>query len=175
MDTIIEKLRAVVGSAAVLSEPDELLVYECDGLPQHKYRPRAVVFPSSTEETAAVMRVLAREGVPFTPRGAGTGLSGGALALNQGVVIELARMRQILKIDEANRIAVVQTGVVNLHVSRAVAHLGLHYVPDPSSQPTCTIGGNIAENAGGIHCLEIWNDYGSCAGLASGAGRRRGC
>jgi glycolate oxidase subunit GlcD len=154
VDPIIEKLRAVVGSAAVLSEPDELLVYECDGLPQHKYRPRAVVFPSSTEETSAVMRVLAREGVPFTPRGAGTGLSGGALALNEGVVIELARMRKILKIDPANRLVVVQPGVVNLHVSRAVAHLGLHYVPDPSSQPTCTIGGNIAENAGGIHCLK---------------------
>ncbi|MBA2705024.1 MAG: FAD-binding protein [Blastocatellia bacterium] len=154
MDTIIEKLRAIVGESAVLSEPDELLVYECDGLPQHKYRPRAVVFPSSTEETAAVMRALAQAGVPFTPRGAGTGLSGGALALNRGVVIELARMRQILKIDAVNRIAVVQPGVVNLHVSRAVAHLGLHYVPDPSSQPTCTIGGNIAENAGGIHCLK---------------------
>jgi len=154
VDTIIKTLRAVVGRAAVLSEPEELLVYECDGLPHHKYRPRAVVFPSSTEETAAVMRVLARENVPFTPRGAGTGLSGGALALNNGVVIELARMRKILKVDEANRTAVVQTGVVNLHVSRAVAHLGLHYVPDPSSQPTCTIGGNIAENAGGIHCLK---------------------
>ncbi|HEV7797848.1 MAG TPA: FAD-linked oxidase C-terminal domain-containing protein [Pyrinomonadaceae bacterium] len=154
MDTIIEELRAIVGSAAVLSEPDELLVYECDGLPQHKYRPRAVVFPSSTEETSAVMRLLAQERVPFTPRGAGTGLSGGALALNDGVVIELARMRKILKIDEANRIAIVQPGVVNSHVSRAVAHLGLHYVPDPSSQPTCTIGGNIAENAGGIHCLK---------------------
>jgi glycolate oxidase subunit GlcD len=154
VDTFIEKLRAVVGSAGALSEPDELLVYECDGLPQHKYRPRAVVFPSSTEETSAVMRLLAREGVPFTPRGAGTGLSGGALTLNEGVVIELARMRRILKIDEANRIAVVQPGVVNSHVSRAVAHLGLHYVPDPSSQPTCTIGGNIAENAGGIHCLK---------------------
>ncbi len=154
VDTIIEKLSAVVGSAAVLSEPDELLVYECDGLPQHKYRPRAVVFPSSTEETSAIMRLLAREGVPFTPRGAGTGLSGGALTLNQGVVIELARMRQILRIDKTNRTATVQPGVVNSHVSRAVAHLGLHYVPDPSSQPTCTIGGNIAENAGGIHCLK---------------------
>ena len=154
VDTIIQELRAVVGSAAVLSEPDELLVYECDGLPQHKYLPRAVVFPSSTEETSAVMRVLAAAGVPFTPRGAGTGLSGGALSLNRGVVVELARMRKILKIDEANRIAVVQPGVVNSHVSRAVAHLGLHYVPDPSSQPTCTIGGNIAENAGGIHCLK---------------------
>ena len=154
MDKLIENLKAVVGSSAVLSEPDELLVYECDGLPQHKYLPRAVVFPSSTEETAAVMRLLARDGVPFTPRGAGTGLSGGALSLNNGVVIELARMRKILKIDEANRLAVVQPGVVNSHVSRAVAHLGLHYVPDPSSQPTCTIGGNIAENAGGIHCLK---------------------
>jgi len=154
VDTIIEDLRTVVGDASVLSDPDELLVYECDGLPQHKYRPRAVVFPSSTEETSAVMRLLARAEVPFTPRGAGTGLSGGALSLNQGVVIELARMRRILKIDEENRIAVVQPGVVNSHVSRAVAHLGLHYVPDPSSQPTCTIGGNIAENAGGVHCLK---------------------
>ncbi|MBA3256723.1 MAG: FAD-binding protein, partial [Pyrinomonadaceae bacterium] len=149
-----ENLRAIVGQDAVLSEPSELIVYECDGLPQHKYPPRAVVFPSSTEQTAAVMRALADAGVPFTPRGAGTGLSGGALALNRGVVIELARMRKILSIDEENRTAVVQTGVVNAHVSKAVAHLGLHYVPDPSSQGTCTIGGNIAENAGGIHCLK---------------------
>ena len=100
------------------------------------------------------MKELARAEVPFTPRGAGTGLSGGALALNQGVVIELARMRKILKIDPVNRLAVVQPGVVNLHVSRAVAPFGLYYVPDPSSQPTCTIGGNIAESAGGIHCLK---------------------
>lgn len=150
----INNLRAVVGAENVLTEPDELLVYECDGLPHHKYRPRAVVFPSTTEETADVMRVLAEAAVPFTPRGAGTGLSGGALALNEGVVIELARMRKVLKVDVANSSAVVQTGVVNSHVSRAVAHLGLHYVPDPSSQPTCTIGGNIAENAGGIHCLK---------------------
>src|SRR3989442_7456045 len=100
------------------------------------------------------MRILAASAVPFTPRGAGTGLSGGALALNRGVVIELARMRQVLKIDRDNRFAVVQAGVVNAHVSRAVAALGLHYVPDPSSQPTCTIGGNLAENAGGIHCLK---------------------
>src|SRR5712691_2394731 len=154
MDQLAKTLRAVLGCDAVLSEPDELLVYECDGLPQHKHAPRAVVFPESTEATAEVMRVLARFGVPFTPRGAGTGLSGGALALNRGVVIELARMRKILRVDEDNRLAVVQTGVVNAHVSRAVASLGLLYVPDPSSQPTCTIGGNIAENAGGIHCLK---------------------
>ncbi|HEX5888682.1 MAG TPA: FAD-binding protein, partial [Pyrinomonadaceae bacterium] len=147
-------MSAIVGRENVLSKPDELLVYECDGLPQHKHRPRAVVFPSSTEETSAVMRELARAQVPFTPRGAGTGLSGGALALNSGVVIEMARMRQILCIDVENQVAVVQPGVVNLHVSRAVAPFGLYYVPDPSSQPSCTIGGNIAESAGGIHCLK---------------------
>ncbi|MFN2499425.1 MAG: FAD-binding oxidoreductase [Pyrinomonadaceae bacterium] len=154
MDTLTRELRAILGDEAVRVAPDELLVYECDGLPQHKYLPRAVVFPNSTAQVSAILALLAREQVPFTPRGAGTGLSGGALAMNQGVVIELARMRQILEIDPINRLAVVQPGVVNLHVSRAVAHLGLYYVPDPSSQPTCTIGGNIAENAGGIHCLK---------------------
>ena len=154
MDKLIDNLRAVVGIDAVLSEPSQLLVYECDGLPHHKHLPRAVVLPQSTEETSEVMRVLARYAVPFTPRGAGTGLSGGALALNRGVVIELARMRRVLEIDEQNRTIKVQTGMVNLQVSRAVAHLGLHYVPDPSSQPSCTIGGNIAENAGGVHCLK---------------------
>ena len=154
MDNLIDNLSAIVGRENVLSKPDELLVYECDGLPQHKYRPRAVVFPSSTEETSAIMRELGRANVSFTPRGAGTGLSGGALALNSGVVIEMARMRKILRIDVENRVAVVQPGVVNLHVSRAVAPYGLYYVPDPSSQPSCTIGGNIAESAGGIHCLK---------------------
>ena len=154
VDNLIDNLTAIVGRENVLSKPDELLVYECDGLPQHKHRPRAVVFPSSTEETAAIMRELTRASVPFTPRGAGTGLSGGALALNSGVVIEMARMRKILRIDAENRLAVVQPGVVNLDVSRAVAPFGLYYVPDPSSQPSCTIGGNIAESAGGIHCLK---------------------
>jgi glycolate oxidase subunit GlcD len=154
VDSFIEKLRVIVGVAGVLTETDELLVYECDGLPQHKHPPRAVVFPESTEQLSEILKLLAREHVSFAPRGAGTGLSGGALAVDRGVLIEMARMRKILKIDEANRIAVVQTGVVNSHVSRAVASLGLHYVPDPSSQPTCTIGGNIAENAGGIHCLK---------------------
>src|SRR6185295_3521985 len=117
-----------VGDEAVRSERDELLVYECDGLPQHKHLPRAVAFPNSTEQVSEVLALLAREQVPFTPRGAGTGLSGGALAMERGVVIELARMRRILKIDAPNRLVVVQPGVVNLHVSRAVAHLGLHYV-----------------------------------------------
>src|SRR2546427_4712521 len=153
-DPLVEELRDIVGDENVLSERDELLVYECDGLPQHKHRPRAVVFPSSTAETSKIMAELARAKVPFTPRGAGTGLSGGALALNEGVVIEMARLRKVLKIDPENRLIVVQPGIVNAHVSRAVSQLGLHYVPDPSSQPTCTIGGNLAENAGGIHCLK---------------------
>ncbi len=154
MDQLIKNLRAIVGRENVLSEPEELLVYECDGLPQHKHPPRAVVFPTSTEETSEVLSLLSEAGVSFAPRGAGTGLSGGALAIDRGVVIELARMRAILKIDPENRLAVVQTGLVNAHLSRAVAPYGLYYAPDPSSQPSCTIGGNIAENAGGIHCLK---------------------
>src|SRR5437867_7041839 len=153
-DALIEELREIVGEENVLSESAELLVYECDGLPQHKHPPRAVVFPNSTEETSEVLEVLSDEGVSFAPRGAGTGLSGGALAINRGVVIELARMRRLLRIDTENRLAVVQTGLVNAQLSRAVAPYGLYYVPDPSSQPACTIGGNIAENAGGIHCLK---------------------
>jgi glycolate oxidase subunit GlcD len=154
VDQLIKNLREILGRDNVLSEPEELLVYECDGLPQHKHPPRAVVFPTSTEETSEVLKLLACEGVSFAPRGAGTGLSGGALAIDRGVVIELARMRQILRIDTENRLAVVQTGLVNSHLSRAVAPYGLYYAPDPSSQPSCTIGGNIAENAGGIHCLK---------------------
>src|SRR5438094_10331661 len=153
-DKIIEELRDIVGDENVLSEPDELLVYECDGLPQHKHPPRAVVFPHSTEETSEVLALLHHEGISFAPRGAGTGLSGGALAINRGVVIELARMRKILEVDRENRLARVQTGLVNAQLSRAVAPYGLYYAPDPSSQPACTIGGNIAENAGGIHCLK---------------------
>src|SRR5437762_8975485 len=153
-DKIIEELRDIVGDENVLSEPDELLVYECDGLPQHKHPPRAVVFPNSTEETSEVLALLHDEGISFAPRGAGTGLSGGALAINRGVVIELARMRKILEVDRENRFARVQTGLVNAQLSRAVAPYGLYYAPDPSSQPACTIGGNIAENAGGIHCLK---------------------
>src|SRR5437016_8962027 len=98
-DPLVEELRDVVGDENVLSERDELLVYECDGLPQHKHPPRAVVFPNSTEETSEVLEVLSDEGVSFAPRGAGTGLSGGALAINRGVVIELARMRKILRVD----------------------------------------------------------------------------
>jgi glycolate oxidase subunit GlcD len=153
-DDLIEELAELVGDEGVLSEPEELLVYECDGLPQHKHPPRAVVFPTSTEEVSEVLKLLSHRGISFAPRGAGTGLSGGALAVGRGVVIELARMRRILNVDPENRLAVVQTGLVNAQLSRAVSSYGLYYAPDPSSQPSCTIGGNIAENAGGIHCLK---------------------
>lgn len=154
MDTLVEKLRALLRPEQVISEPEELLVYECDGLTHYRHRPRAVVFPASTEEVAEVLKLLARERVPLVPRGAGTGLSGGALAVGGGVCVELARMRRVLKVDVENRLAVVQAGVVNAHVSRAVARHGLYYVPDPSSQGSCTVGGNVGENAGGIHCLK---------------------
>ena len=154
MDQLVENLRGIVGREHVRSDPDELLVYECDGLTQHKHMPRAVVFPASTEEVAEVVKTLARARVTFAPRGAGTGLSGGALAIERGVVVELARMRRVLRVDVENRIAVVETGMVNAKLSRAVVAHKLHYVPDPSSGAACTIGGNIAENAGGIHCLK---------------------
>lgn len=154
MDSLIEKLISTLGRERVLTKPSELLVYECDGLPQHKHAPRAVVFPETTEETSQILRTLSQEGAHFTARGAGTGLSGGAVALGGGVIVELARMRRILKIDAENRLAVVQTGLVNSELSRKLAAYGLHYAPDPSSQASCTIGGNIAENAGGIHCLK---------------------
>ncbi|MDQ5838043.1 MAG: FAD-binding oxidoreductase, partial [Acidobacteriota bacterium] len=154
MDALVKNLCAVVRPEQVISDPEELLVFECDGLTHYRHRPRAVVFPTSTEEVSEVMRLLAREHVAVVPRGAGTGLSGGALAVGGGVCIELARMRRALKVDVENRLAVVEAGVVNAQVSRAVAKHGLHYVPDPSSQGSCTVGGNIAENAGGIHCLK---------------------
>ena len=172
MDNLIDNLSAIVGRENVLSKPDELLVYECDGLPHHKHRPRAVVFPSSTEETSAIMRELARANVPFTPRGAGTGLSGGALALNSGVVIELARMRKILRIDVENRLAVVQPGVVNLHVSRAVAPFGLYYVPDPSSQPSLHDRRKHRRECRRYSLFEVWNHDGPRAWLSRRSCRR---
>jgi glycolate oxidase subunit GlcD len=154
VDALAKNLRAALKPGQVISDPEELLVFECDGLTHYRHRPRAVVFPQTTEEVSEVMSLLARERVAVVPRGAGTGLSGGALAVGGGVCIELARMRRILKVDVENRLAVVEAGVVNAQVSRAVARQGLHYVPDPSSQGSCTVGGNIAENAGGIHCLK---------------------
>ena len=151
--TVIAALEAIVGTRRVLSRPGELLVYTADGLPAYRKLPSIAVFPGTREELIDVVRVLARHRVPFVPRGAGTGLSGGALA--DGVVlIGLNRLTRILSIDPENALAVVEPGVVNVALTRATTAYGLHYAPDPSSQAACTIGGNVAENAGGPHCLK---------------------
>ena len=146
------ELEAALGAAAVLWAPEDLLVYEYDGTID-RASPDAIAFPATAAEVAQVMRIANRHDLPVTPRGAGTGLSGGALAARGGVVVALNRMRRILAIDVENRTALVEPGVVNLDLGDAVAPHGLAYVPDPSSQRACTIGGNIAENAGGPHTL----------------------
>ncbi|MEW6730989.1 MAG: FAD-linked oxidase C-terminal domain-containing protein [Acidobacteriota bacterium] len=151
---LINALRQIVGRENLLSEPAELLVYECDALTTHRSAPSAVVIVSSTEQVAGVVGVLNEYNVAFVARGAGTGLSGGALAYQGGVIIEMSRMNRILKISCEDRIAVVETGIININLTRAVEPLGYYYAPDPSSQTACTIGGNIAENAGGPHCLK---------------------
>jgi glycolate oxidase subunit GlcD len=148
-----ERLANIVGDRHVLSRPAQLLVYASDGLPGYHREPLLAVFPGTRDEVIEVVRLLAAEGVPFVPRGAGTGLSAGALA-DGLVLLGLHRLRRIVRIDAENRLAVVEPGVVNAHLTRAVAEHGLHYAPDPSSQAACTVGGNVAENAGGPHCLK---------------------
>jgi len=157
---LLDELRAAAGADAVLSREEELFVYECDALTHHTGRPAAVVLPHSSDEVVAIVRACARAGVPFVARGAGTGLSGGAVALGGGVVIECARMNRVLEIDPVDRVAVVQPGVVNADLSKAAAADGLFFAPDPSSQQACTVGGNVAENSGGPHTLK----YGSTTG-----------
>jgi glycolate oxidase len=144
----------LVGEGGLIVEPAQLRTYECDGLTGFRVVPALVVLPATTDEVAAVVRVCHRERIPFVARGAGTGLSGGALPVADGIVIGLARMRRILSVDVANQRAVVQPGVTNAAISAAVAQHDLYYAPDPSSQIVCTIGGNVAENSGGAHCLK---------------------
>lgn len=153
MTTLAGELATIVGAHHVLERATELLAYENDGLPGYRKRPLLAVFPGTRTETVAVVRALHRAQIPFVPRGAGTGLSGGALA--DGVVLlGLNRLKTIIAIDPDARTAVVEPGVVNAMLTRAAAPFGLHYAPDPSSQTVCTIGGNVAENAGGPHCLK---------------------
>jgi len=140
--------------ASVLTEPEDLRPYECDALSAYRRLPWIVVLPEDVSEVQAVVRLCHEHGVPIVARGAGTGLSGGALPVENGVLLSLARLDRILEIDGPNRLARVQPGVRNAAVSEAVAPLGLHYAPDPSSQIACTIGGNVAENSGGVHCLK---------------------
>ena len=149
-----DTLQSFVGPSGVISEPSELRTYECDGLAGYRVTPALVVLPTSTAEVAGVVEACHRAQVPFVARGAGTGLSGGALPVADGVVISLQRMRSIIEVNPVNRRAVVEPGVTNLAISRAAAPYDLYYAPDPSSQQVCTIGGNVAENAGGAHCLK---------------------
>jgi glycolate oxidase subunit GlcD len=151
--TLQASLAAIVGERHVLARPSQLLAYASDGLPGYNLKPSIAVFPGSRDEVIEVVRLLAREQVPFVPRGAGTGLSAGALS-DGHVLLGLHRLKRIVRVDVENRYAVVEPGVVNAHLTRAVAIHGLHYAPDPSSQAACTLGGNVAENAGGPHCLK---------------------
>lgn len=153
-EELARELRAIVGADGVIDRPAELLTYECDGYTLEKAIPALVVLPRSTDEVVSVVRCLFRRRIPFVPRGAGTSLSGGTVSPPGGVVVGLSRMKRILAIDPVNGFAVVEAGVVNLALSRAVGGHGLFYAPDPSSQAACTIGGNIAANSGGPHTLK---------------------
>src|SRR5437899_5761274 len=152
--SLIAALAGIVGARHVRTALPERITYARDGLPTHRRVPGVVVLPGTRDEVIAIVRLLADLGVPFVPRGAGTGLSGGALADHDAVLLVLTRLNRIIKVDAANRLAVVEPGVVNARLSAAAAPHGLHYAPDPSSQTACTIGGNVAENAGGPHCLK---------------------
>src|SRR2546426_8808998 len=148
---VLDRFAAVT---ATIREPEQLRTYECDGLTGHRVVPALVVLPGSVEEVQAVVRICNEERVPFVARGAGTGLSGGALPVAEGIVVSLARLTRILEIDLERAQVVVEPGVANLDVTRAVAAAGFYYAPDPSSQQVCTIGGNVAENSGGAHCFK---------------------
>jgi glycolate oxidase len=148
------ELETIVGAGGVLSEPDELLVYESDGLTLFRALADFVVFPTSAEQVSGIVRLANRESIPFVARGAGTGLAGGCLPAEGGLVISMMRMNRVLEVDYDNQLAVVEPGLVNLHLSWAVAPRGFYYAPDPSSQQACTIGGNIATNSGGPHTLK---------------------
>lgn len=151
---VIQELRAVVGARGIVTNEAELRTYECDGLTNFRVMPAAVVLPTSAEQVQAIVRVCHHHQIPFVARGAGTGLSGGALPIKGGVVISLQRLNHILDLDLPNGRIVVEPGIINQHISLHVADDGYFYAPDPSSQSVCTIGGNIAENSGGAHCLK---------------------
>ncbi len=151
---IIKQFEAIVGKKGVVQRREELITYECDGLASYRHRPEVVVLPRTTEQVAEIVKVCDRNSVAFIARGAGTGLSGGALPTENCVLIVTALMRQILDIDLENQRVTVQPGVINNWVTQAVSGAGFYYAPDPSSQIICSIGGNVAENSGGVHCLK---------------------
>jgi glycolate oxidase len=151
---IVEGLRRIVPGEGVIVSEAERRAYECDGLTAYRQSPLIVVLPSTVEQVAGVLRYCSKTGVKVVPRGAGTSLSGGALPLADGVLLGMAKFNRILEVDYDNRCAIVQPGVTNLAISKAVEQAGFYYAPDPSSQIACTIGGNVAENSGGVHCLK---------------------
>src|SRR5476651_1450500 len=153
-EAIIKALRAIVPGEGVIATTREMRPFESDGLTAYRQLPMVVVLPETTKQVSRVLRYCHGEGVKVVPRGAGTSLSGGALPLEDGVLLGMAKFNCIKEIDFANRVAVVEPGVTNLAVTQAVAHAGFYYAPDPSSQIACTIGGNVAENSGGVHCLK---------------------
>jgi len=152
--TVVRALSRVLATEDILFNPEDTTPYECDGLTAYRQRPLCVAIPRTTQEVQAVLRVCHELGVPIIARGAGTGLSGGAMPSIKGVTLSMARFNKILNIDPTSRTALVQCGVRNLSISEAVSRHGLYYAPDPSSQIACTIGGNVAENSGGVHCLK---------------------
>ncbi|RAI32994.1 FAD-linked oxidase C-terminal domain-containing protein [Rhodoplanes serenus] len=153
-DEIVAALRRIVPGEGVIATEREMRPYESDGLTAYRQLPLVVVLPNTTEQVSQVLRYCHDAGVKVVPRGAGTSLSGGALPLGDGVLLGMAKFNRVRSIDFADRVAVVEPGVTNLAVTKAVEHAGFYYAPDPSSQIACTIGGNIAENSGGVHCLK---------------------
>jgi glycolate oxidase len=151
---LIRAMEEILGAEGVISEREQLRTYECDGLMNYRVIPELVVLPESAEQVQRVVRLCYEEGIPFVARGSGTGLSGGALPVESGVLIVLARMRKILEVDIPNQRVVVEPGVINVWVSQEVADEGYYYAPDPASQIVSSIGGNMAENSGGVHCLK---------------------
>ena len=151
---VLESLRAIVGADGVIAGEQELLVYECDAYTLERHLPGVVVLPRTTEQVMGVIRTCAQHNLPIIPRGAGTSLSGTVLAVTGGVMIALTRMNRILNLDLRNRRALVEAGCVNAWITTAVKSAGLFYAPDPSSQPACTIGGNVGTNSGGPHTLK---------------------
>ncbi|MDE2442033.1 MAG: FAD-binding protein, partial [Betaproteobacteria bacterium] len=151
---LVRRLQLYMPERCLLTVEEDLRPYECDGLTAYRELPLAVCLPETESQVIDILRTCHQMGVPVVARGAGTGLSGGAMPHAQGVVLSLARFNKILRVDPLARLAVVQPGVRNLAVSEAAAPHGLYYAPDPSSQIACTLGGNVAENSGGVHCLK---------------------
>lgn len=151
---LIQEFQSILGKDGVITTAEELSTYECDGLASYRHQPSVVVLPRTTADVAAILKICDREAIPFVARGSGTGLSGGALPTEDCLLIVTARMSQILAVDLDNQRVVVQPGVINAWVTQAVSSEGFYYAPDPSSQIICSIGGNVAENSGGVHCLK---------------------